>query len=205
MGFDLNGLAPIGATEPRPKRPEPEVIGTEENKTWKYDKKELEEYHEKLEEWSNQEGTYFRNNVWWWRPLADYTLEYSKVLPINEKTLEGWHTNSGHKVKKEEAIQIGKQLNYLIKSGHTKKFEKKYMTESRKAQKYNETIREKMDKIGKLKRNKDLVPRDYNKEDKAQWDKLYSMQKRIADYPFSVENVKAFAKFCLASGGFEIC
>ena len=89
MGFDLNGLAPIGATEPRPRRPEPEIIGTEENKTWKYDKKELEEYHEKLEEWSNQEGTYFRNNVWWWRPLADYTLEYSKVPSNKRKNFRG--------------------------------------------------------------------------------------------------------------------
>ena len=27
----------------------------------------------------------------------------------------------------------------------------------------------------------------------------------MASYPFSVENVKNFANFCLESGGFEIC
>ena len=52
MGFDLNGLAPKGALIPRPKRPEPEVVGKDK---WQYDK-ELEEYHNKYANGkSNQE------------------------------------------------------------------------------------------------------------------------------------------------------
>lgn len=202
MGFDLNGLKPKGTKIPRPKSPPYTKI---KKGTYSYNQKDMEEYHEKLEEWSNQEGTYFRNNCWWWRPLADYTLNYTKVLELNEKTMEGWHHNSGHKVSKANAEQIAKQLKFLIDSGHTKKFEEKYMAEHHKARKYNETITEKMQKLNNLKRNKDLAPINFSKKDKKEWDRLYKMQLSIASYPFSVENVKAFMKFCNSSGGFEIC
>jgi len=202
MGFDLNGLKPKGATIPRPKSPPYKKI---KEGTYSYNQKEMEEYHMKLEDWSSQEGTYFRNNSWWWRPLADYTLNFTKVLEINKKTLDGWHTNSGHKVSKTNAEQIAKQLKFLIDSGHTKKFEEKYMAEHHKARKYNETIEKKLQKLNNLPRNKDLAPVDFSKKDKKEWDKLYAMQLRIASYPFSVKNVEAFMKFCNSSGGFEIC
>ena len=29
----------------------------------------------------NETGEYFRNNVWWWRPLAQYVLDETKVIP----------------------------------------------------------------------------------------------------------------------------
>ena len=31
----------------------------------------------------NSEGEYFRNNVWWWRRLADYVCEHTKVINLN--------------------------------------------------------------------------------------------------------------------------
>ena len=36
----------------------------------------------------NKEGEYFRNNVWWWRRLADYVCEYTGV--VDEKDKEQW-------------------------------------------------------------------------------------------------------------------
>ena len=202
MGFDLNGLAPKGATIPKPTSP---ISIKVDNNTFKYDKEELSKYHNKLEEWSKQDGTYFRNNSWWWRPLADYTLNFTKVLEINKKTLDGWHTNSGYKVSKRNAEQIAKQLKFLIESGHTKKFEKDYMAESLEARKYNEKVEKEMQKLNDLPRNKDLAPCDYSKKDKKEWDRLYAKQKIIASYPFSEKNVIAFMNFCNQCGGFEIC
>ena len=37
-------------------------------------------------------GAYFRNNVWWWRPLAEYV---QLVLPIICKKCDHWHSNDG--------------------------------------------------------------------------------------------------------------
>ena len=37
----------------------------------------------------NKEGEYFRNNVWWWRPLADFILEcYPEIASIGTATTE---------------------------------------------------------------------------------------------------------------------
>ena len=202
MGFDLNGLAPKGATIPRPTRPEPEIVGKDK---WKYDKKELEEYHNKFDKWQEQSGTYFRNNVWWWRPLAEYVLKYTKVIPNTKKHREGWNTNSGYQVSNRYAEEIAKQLKFLIDTGHTKKFQTDYMKEFVKAEKFNEGVQKEMDKLNNLPRNKDLAPCNYNKKDKKEWDRLYAKQKLIASYPFSVKNVEEFMDFCNKSGGFEIC
>jgi hypothetical protein len=41
---------------------------------------------------TSKEGEYFRNNVWWWRPLAEYCME---VAPEIAARCEGWHYNDG--------------------------------------------------------------------------------------------------------------
>ena len=64
-------------------------------------------------------GEYFRNNVWWWRRLADFVVEKTGV--IDEQDREHWQTNSGHEVSEEKAMQIAKQLKALIKDGTVSK------------------------------------------------------------------------------------
>jgi CBS domain containing-hemolysin-like protein len=52
-------------------------------------------------------GEYFRNNVWWWRRLADFVINETGV--IDEKDADGWHENGGHQVSADEAEQIANQ------------------------------------------------------------------------------------------------
>ena len=56
MGFDLTGLNPKKAKYKSPS-----------NDLYEQDK---DKFFKELEKYQNQKGTYFRNNVWWWRPLA---------------------------------------------------------------------------------------------------------------------------------------
>ena len=65
-----------------------------------------------------------------------------------------------------------------------------------------------MDKITKEcqdKHGKDLVPANYPEPYNTQWQEAYSKENWDASYPFSKENIEDFAKFCMQSGGFEIC
>ena len=41
-----------------------------------------------------EKGEYFRNNVWWWRRLADFVCEYTGVVADEDKA--SWQHNDGH-------------------------------------------------------------------------------------------------------------
>ena len=118
MGFDLYGVNPkIKEGSVKPERPDWNTA-TEAEK---------DEYYSALDKFEEQnKGVYFRNNVWWWRPLAQYVLEHTKVI-TDPKKIEGFGYNDGVEIDEEEAVQIAKQLKHLIKTGHTKKYEEEYM------------------------------------------------------------------------------
>lgn len=62
----------------------------------------------------SEKGEYFRNNVWWWRPLAAYVLDNVDMPDIETKE---WGTNSGQKVSATTALRIADTLDALIVSG----------------------------------------------------------------------------------------
>ena len=98
------------------------------------------------------EGEYFRNNVWGWRPLAEYVLSVCELQHGEE-----WSWNNGYKVSAKNALYIADVLNKELSSGGTEKYARAYA------------------------------------------------RRKVKDYPFSVENVREFARFARASGGFTIC
>tara|TARA_R100001015_G_C4512383_1_gene83690 strand:- start:80 stop:568 length:489 start_codon:yes stop_codon:yes gene_type:complete len=147
-------------------------------------------------------GEYFRNNVWWWRPLAQYIIEHTNC--VNEDDVEKWGYNDGHEVSEQEAKAIANQLKHLIKTGHTRKHSEEYERERKKAEEFNNKI-EKQLKTLQNKIGKDIAPNDYSKEDKKKWDDLYEKKLWGANYPFSVNNVLEFVEFAEDSGGFKIC
>lgn len=193
MGFDLHGLNPREAKLKRPEEGAPDNYG----EIWAKD----------YEAWQEQEGTYFRNNVWWWRPLADYVIEHTGC--VDEKDKSSWHTNDGHRVSEAEANAIADQLEHLMKTGHTETFANDYEKERKELEEYNEklsvlekSLREKVEnETGKT----NIAPIDYPEARKKEWDELQAKRKWGASYPFSIGNVKEFIKFCRYSGGFEIC
>lgn len=198
MGFDLYGLNPkIKEGSVKPERP-----------TDMKDQAEIDEYVSAMEKFeSENKGFYFRNNVWWWRPLAQYIIEQTKVI-TDQKKIEGFSYNDGIEISKEEAIQIAKQLKHLIKTGHTKKYEEEYMLAYKKAELHNKKVQKELDSFQKAmdkKHGKDIAPKDYPKEDYEKWNAIYSKKDFNGGYPFSEKNVKEFAEFAEQSGGFQIC
>ena len=199
MGFDVYGLNPTikeGSIKPEIDW-NTEPSGEE--------RKAYFEQSEKYEE--ENKGVYFRNNVWWWRRLAQYV--YDNTDEISEDDYRLWHENGGHQVDEVIAIRIADRLEELIKQGHTAEYQSLVEEDMQKAEKHNKGIEEKLEALRKsvikLTGNKDIAPNDYPDIQKNQWEVLYGNKSWEDSYPFSVENVQDFADFCRQSGGFEIC
>tara|TARA_R100000008_G_C3486443_1_gene116472 strand:+ start:227 stop:595 length:369 start_codon:yes stop_codon:yes gene_type:complete len=64
----------------------------------------------------SEKGEYFRNNVWFWRPLWQYIcIECDDILTI--KQAEGGCFNDGVKISKAKAERIAKRLEEKIQDG----------------------------------------------------------------------------------------
>ena len=155
----------------------------------------------------NANGEYFRNNVWWWRRLADFVCEHTGVIAEEHKYF--WQSNSGHEVDEETAKQIAKQLKALIKDGTVSKAIVEVEQEMEKAEKNNKFV----DRCHEMLRAKveadtgktNLAPADYPKDDHDTWDWIQSQYSYGSSYPFTMENVEEFIEFCEQSNGFRIC
>jgi len=155
----------------------------------------------------NEKGDYFRNNVWWWRRLAEYVCEHTGVVDTVDK--EKWQYNDGHEVSKEEANQIANQLEYLINSGHVQKYAEQVKQEIEVAEATNKKVQKLFEelekKVEEATGKKELAPAEYPKEFKDQWDRTYELRDSRENYPFNIGNVKEFIEFCRNSNGFRIC
>ena len=134
---------------------------------------------------TSKTGVYFRNNVWWWRPLANYVMEVCNIT--NE---DGWHTNSGHKITALDAADIYNKLHTELKKGNTKKYAAAYT-------KRLEGLPNEPCHVCKGDKTYIDTPCHVCNEtgEVDHWEK---------NYPFSVDNVKMFIAFVKESGGFEI-
>lgn len=63
---------------------------------------------------TQKEGEYFRNNIWWWHPLADYI---ELVAPDEAAACEHWHSNDGDGLDEDEALALADRLQAEIDSG----------------------------------------------------------------------------------------
>lgn len=157
-------------------------------------------------------GAYFRNNVWYWRPLWGY-CQY--VAPKLTESVNGG-TNDGDGLNAEDSIELGRRLLSEIVSGRTKEYE----TDYRKAladlplepcDLCNRTgIRGTSDPHGV-----DLSEKELSPEQQALYGRTHGWcnvcdgagekSNWVTQYPFEEENVKEFAEFLLTCGGFSIC
>ena len=115
MGFDLYGLKPNN-----PKNAVEPTIDWQE----KHTEKEKREYFDALDKYESEVvGHYFRNNVWFWRPLWMFVCKNCSDI-LSEKNMEMGTYNDGHKISKTKATRIGKRLKKLLRDGTAKDFEK---------------------------------------------------------------------------------
>ena len=70
-------------------------------------------------------GEYFRANVWYWRPLWNYTCDTCDDILSKEDMLQGEY-NDGYEINAEKAFLISERLEELFKSNHAHENKKYY-------------------------------------------------------------------------------
>lgn len=137
-------------------------------------------------------GKYFRNNVWWWRPLWDYC---AIVAPKLAGKVEHGQTNDGDGLNAIDSQALAAILRTKIKNGEAKRYEDSY---TKRLAAIPDELCEFCKGTGK-RSDMPKQPKCNGCEGKG--------KRRPSDtwYPFSVENVQQFAAFLDECGGFEIC
>ena len=102
MGYDLYGISPQENTEfPKRYHEIMKEYGTGDGwLDWskKIPQEIRDEYYELTDKYNNDNpGEYFRNNVWFWRPLWDFVCNACDDI-LTEKDITGGHSNDGHKI-----------------------------------------------------------------------------------------------------------
>jgi hypothetical protein len=157
---------------------------------------------------TDDQGNYFRNNVWWWRPLWDYVVD---VAPHLTEGVDG-HMNGGDGLAAAAAEKLAALLTAELDAGRTAEYAAAYMA----------TIEAMPDQPcwlcggtgirddatgranGMLERLTTLPDGTVRKGWCNACAGTGAERPREAHYPFSVENVVEFRDFVAASGGFEI-
>ena len=141
----------------------------------------------------SETGAYFRNNVWWWRPLWEFVGKTCDDV-ITEDDFNSGTFNDGHLIDRDKCKVIVERLTELLDSGDVKK----YQDERQKI--LDELPKEKCDYCdGSGVRDDENVKGECNgcsgTGKKEAWAK---------SYPFDVDSIKEFRDFVKDSGGFEI-
>jgi len=199
MGFDLYGVNPkIKKGSVKPAEVDFQKSSDAELKKWRT-------LHTKYQ--NDNVGIYFRNNVWWWRPLAD--LVEKLCFFLNDKQKMHLHDNGGYAYNEATANKIASALEMFVKSPVGKRTEIAHKKQMKKAEAHNKKVQVKLDALKMdaiaATGNKNIAPRDYPKDLNDKWDSIYGEHDHTSSYPFTLKNVKEFTKFLRECGGFTVC
>ena len=137
MGFDVHGVKPImnkplddttvyGMIEAIPSHKDRwrmmESLTKEDKKKY---------WNEMDQHYDDNPGVYFRNNVWWWRPLWQFVCDNCDDL-INQSSMGAGTRNDGHRINETTAINIADRLFDLIDDGTVDKYSADYEKERKK-------------------------------------------------------------------------
>jgi hypothetical protein len=210
MGFDLHSRNPqINKDFPPEYNKIMEEYGEGNWLDWKktIPEKVKDRYFEIKNQYEKDNpGYYFRNNVWWWRPLWSFVCRYCDDI-LSEETMSGGNSNDGVVIYKYQAVAVAKKLQNMIDEGYVKKYEKEYKQELdnlplEDCTYCNQTgFREWKQEDGSIKIKNCNVCNTEHKDKNVPVGKVKSF---TCSYPFSEKNVIEFANFCRESGGFEI-
>ena len=201
MGMDVYGVNPtIRVNTKKPERPKNLHKGASDDVVKKYFK-QSQEFEDK------NPGVYFRNNCWWWRPLANFIIE--KCDWLTQEQQARLHDNSGFEFSEHEAITIAAPLQKMVDAGTAAEREEVNKRERAVAEEWNKGIHAQQEELEKevIKETGDakIVPYDYPEHFKKKWDDLQKSEDRRASYPFKEANVKEFICFLRECGGFQVC
>ena len=129
MGMDVHGLNPVIRRKPANVEAR-EIL----EKEWtELSEEDLDTYFEaKRQHEEDNPGIYFRNNVWWWRPLWDYVWKLCEDDGvITWHPYEEGHHNSGAEINVHQAELIALRLNHAIKMGWVDEHKKQYEADTK--------------------------------------------------------------------------
>jgi hypothetical protein len=162
-------------------------------------------------------GEYFRSNVWWWRPLWNYTAKMDRFYArrknasqlISKKLFELGHYNDGEGLKTKKACQnLVKRLQWSIDEGLLSEYQKMIDESIKVAKENNAKVQKELDalkkKVAKETGKKNLAPRDYPQKYYVEWEIIYKKFDHNDSYPFSQEHVEEWIKFLKYCGGFRV-
>ena len=137
-------------------------------------------------------GQYFRNNCWWWRPLWNYCYIIADDI-ISEDVFNSGHSNNGAGLGSRDSKKLGNRLMECIADGSTIKYQAEYIQ-------WQDDLPD-----NDCMRCNDNNRGNKKKKDCKNCNQTGKTKNFDSHYPFDVDNVERFARFCLESGGFEIC
>lgn len=144
MGFDVYGLSPQH-NEDEPLQLTKLKSEFEKDGWMQYDEmtERQKNLYFKLEDKVKEDnpGGYFRNNVWWWRPLWSFVCSVcDDFLSIGD--CEAGCYNDGRRISKTKAVKIGKRLSKVLADGTVDKMDKQYSLAKAKADVTNKEMEE---------------------------------------------------------------
>tara|TARA_R100000963_G_C4631053_1_gene96151 strand:- start:773 stop:1252 length:480 start_codon:yes stop_codon:yes gene_type:complete len=148
---------------------------------------------------TSQVGAYFRNNVWWWRPLANYIELAAPHLykKVGDDGI-GWHYNDGDGLNAQDSHTLAKILRKDVELGKTEAYEEEYKRLQAELPDQECGVCE-----GTGKRQP--PPNGgAGKEPCKACDETGKQDHSQKSYPFDTDNVKEFTEFLENCGGFEI-
>ena len=158
----------------------------------------------------NENGKYFRNNVWWYRPLWQFIKDNCEDI-LNKKDIENGDNNSGHLISKSKANEIAERLETKLDLARELRIEME--KDQKPKRKFNDLINKAAylfyEEIVDKQNGKVTCPGDLKTMDPESykiWSTLmFDLEYRETSYPFHEDNVKEFIQFCKDSGGYTIC
>lgn len=143
---------------------------------------------------------YFRNNIWSWRPLADYIQDVAPDIAAN---CEYWHSNEGDGLDEAQSLALADVLQNLIDSGSTARYA---ATRASDLERLPNKPCDICEGTGRRKPIGERGAGDVLTGIKCNGCKATGyVRPWECSYPFSVENVVKFVAFLRICKGFEIC
>ena len=161
----------------------------------------------------SEKGAYFRNNVWWWRPLWEYCDGLHGDIT---NAVESGYSNDGDGLDAEEALALGQRLLNDIATGVTASYETSYREHLASLPTsdcdYCQGTGIRSDTVGV---DNGMPDKELEEADAIILGRTHGwcnscrgpgkVEHFATNYPFSVENVREFAEFLIECDGFEIC
>lgn len=150
-------------------------------------------------------GEYFRNNVWWWRPLADFL---TATYPDLTAGCTYWQSNDGDGLDAAGALALADALDRDLANGRVTAYADQYAAEIAalpdSACDLCDGTGLRTDEIGRTHGMDKPRDPDTGKGGCNGCQGTGRRENWGKSYPFEVENVREFAAFLRHSGGFEI-